>query len=226
MLIVLDQFEQFLHSTPDDEQEGLVETLRECDGQRLQCVVMVRDDFLTPVNRFMKRLQIPLSESRNYALVDLFDKWHAKKVLALLGQAYGALPKSGNLTREQDTFLNRAISGLAEGDRVICVRLALFAEMVKTKEWTPATLKAVGGAEGVGVAFLEDSFAAPTAPARKSPSSECRTKGPGRSAAGIGHKYPRGNADEARASGQIRISSPLRPTSRNCWAFSTTSCVL
>ena len=36
--------------------------------------------------------------------------------------------------------------------------------MVKGKPWTPATLKAVGGAEGVGVAFLEETFGARTAP--------------------------------------------------------------
>jgi hypothetical protein len=47
---------------------------------------------------------------------------------------------------------------------VIAVRLALFAEMMKGKAWTPATLKEVGGTEGVGVRFLEETFAASTAP--------------------------------------------------------------
>ena len=164
VLVVLDQFEQYLHSTPEDEQDELAEALRECDGGKLQCILMVRDDFLTPVNRFMKKLDIPLAEDRNLALVDLFDRRHAKKVLALLGQAYGGLPASGSLRKEQDAFLNQAISDLSEGDHVICVRLALFAAMVKDKEWKPATLKAIGGATGVGVAFLEESFVAQTAP--------------------------------------------------------------
>ncbi len=44
------------------------------------------------------------------------------------------------------------------------MRLALFAEMVKGKPWTPATLKDVGGTEGVGVTFLEETFSATTAP--------------------------------------------------------------
>ena len=43
------------------------------------------------------------------------------------------------------------------------VRLALFAEMVKGKLWSPETLRALGGAEGVGVAFLEETFSARTA---------------------------------------------------------------
>ncbi len=44
------------------------------------------------------------------------------------------------------------------------MRLALFAEMMKGKAWTPASLKAVGGTEGVGVTFLEETFSAATAP--------------------------------------------------------------
>ncbi len=47
---------------------------------------------------------------------------------------------------------------------MISVRLALFAEMVKGKPWTPATLRAVGGTQGVGVTFLEETFSAATAP--------------------------------------------------------------
>ena len=54
--------------------------------------------------------------------------------------------------------------GLAEDGKVVCVRLALFAEMMKGKPWTPATLKEVGGTQGVGVTFLEETFSASTAP--------------------------------------------------------------
>src|SRR5262245_38873900 len=48
--------------------------------------------------------------------------------------------------------------------RVGSVRLALFAELVKGLPWTPTILKAVGGTEGVGVTFLEETFTASTAP--------------------------------------------------------------
>jgi hypothetical protein len=53
---------------------------------------------------------------------------------------------------------------LAEDGKIISVRLALFAEMVNGKSWTPATLREVGGTEGVGVTFLEETFTASTAP--------------------------------------------------------------
>src|SRR5262249_15251020 len=67
-------------------------------------------------------------------------------------------------TQDQDAFLDQAVAGLGQDGKVISVRLALFAEMVKGKPWTPATLKEVGGTEGVGVTFLEETFAASTAP--------------------------------------------------------------
>jgi hypothetical protein len=57
-----------------------------------------------------------------------------------------------------------AVSGLAQYGKVISVRLALFAEMMKSKEWTLASLKAVGGTEGVEVTFLDETFSAATAP--------------------------------------------------------------
>ena len=86
-------------------------------------------------------------------------------MLAAFGRAFGTLAeRADGLTKDQDTFLDQAVSGLSQEGKVISVRLALFAEMVKGKPWTPATLKAVGGMEGVGVTFLEETFAASTAP--------------------------------------------------------------
>src|SRR6202040_4122513 len=71
---------------------------------------------------------------------------------------------SADASKDQKQFLEQAVSGAAQEGKVICVRLALFAEMMKGKAWTPASLKAVGGTEGVGVTFLEETFSATTAP--------------------------------------------------------------
>lgn len=165
VLIVLDQFEQWLHAKRSNEGTELVEALRQCDGERVQCLVMVRDDFWLAVSRFMQELEIPLVEAQNSALVDLFDLRHTKKVLAAFGRAFGALPEDrAALAAEQEMFLDQAVSGLAEDGKVVCVRLALFAEMMKSKAWTPSALTALGGTEGIGVAFLEETFSAATAP--------------------------------------------------------------
>src|SRR5437660_11960312 len=68
------------------------------------------------------------------------------------------------MDKDHEQFLDEAIVGLAQEGKVISVRLALFAEMMKGKSWTPATLKEVGGTQGVGVTFLEETFSASTAP--------------------------------------------------------------
>jgi serine/threonine protein kinase/formylglycine-generating enzyme required for sulfatase activity len=163
VLIVIDQFEQWLHGQKEHSTE-LVQALRQCDGGRVQCVVMLRDDFWLAATRFMLELEINLVQGENTALVDLFDLEHAKKVLAAFGRAFGKLPENTTETsQEEKEFLSQAISGLAQENKVVCVRLALFAEMMKGRSWTPATLKEVGGTEGLGVTFLEETFSSQTA---------------------------------------------------------------
>ncbi len=165
VLIVLDQFEQWLHAKKDEPNTELVQALRQCDGGRVQCVVMVRDDFWMAATRFMRELEVRLLEGQNSAAADLFDTDHARKVLAAFGRAFGKLPEHmSDATSDQKEFLTQAVAGLAQEGKVISVRLALFAEMMKGKAWTPATLKAVGGTEGVGATFLEETFSAATAP--------------------------------------------------------------
>ena len=165
VLLVLDQFEQWLHSKRGQENTELVAALRQCDGEHVQAVVMVRDDFWLAASRFMRDLEIRLLEGDNSALVDLFDPRHARKVLMAFGRAYGALPENvADVGGDQESFLDQAITGLAQDGKVISVRLALFAEMVKGKPWTPATLDEVGGTEGIGLTFLDETFSASTAP--------------------------------------------------------------
>jgi eukaryotic-like serine/threonine-protein kinase len=165
VLIVLDQFEQWLHARKDEQNTELVQALRQCDGGRVQCIVMVRDDFWLAVSRFLRELEVRLVEGGNSALVDLFDIDHAGKVLAAFGRAFGKLPeRSADTDDDAKRFLSLALPGLAQDGKVISVRLALFAEMMKSRPWTPASLKEVGGTAGVGVTFLEETFNASTAP--------------------------------------------------------------
>jgi serine/threonine protein kinase/formylglycine-generating enzyme required for sulfatase activity len=164
--LVLDQFEQWLHARRGEQDTQLVQALQHCDGGRLQCVVLIRNDFFLAANRLMQDLEMRLVEGRNMVLVDLFDPLHARKVLAAFGHAYGRLPDGAmELSPEQELFLDRAVEGLAQDGKIICVRLALFADMLKGKPWTAAELAQVGGTEGLGVTFLEETFSASTAPA-------------------------------------------------------------
>ncbi|HLN26436.1 MAG TPA: SUMF1/EgtB/PvdO family nonheme iron enzyme [Gemmataceae bacterium] len=165
VLIVIDQFEQWLHAHREERNPHLVQALRQCDGGRVQCVLMVRDDFWLAISRFMRELEVRLVEGQNSALVDLFDEEHAKKVLTAFGRAFGKLPeKRAEMDKQQREFVKQAVHDLAREGKVVCVRLTLFAEMMKGRPWTPASLKELGGAKGVGVTFLEETFSASTAP--------------------------------------------------------------
>jgi serine/threonine protein kinase/formylglycine-generating enzyme required for sulfatase activity len=163
VLIVLDQFEQWLHAKQEESSE-LVQALRQCDGGRVQAVVMVRDDFWMAATRFMDELEVNLLKGQNMQAADLFDPRHACKVLSAFGRAFGALPdNSREVSKDQKQFLEQAVAELSQDGKIICVRLALFAEMMKGKSWTPATLMRAGGIEGVGVTFLEETFSSPSA---------------------------------------------------------------
>jgi serine/threonine protein kinase/formylglycine-generating enzyme required for sulfatase activity len=162
VLLVVDQFEQWLHAHALLNNCEFVDALRQCDGGKLQALLMVRDDFFLSVNRVFQELEIRLVEGSNCGMVDNFDLNHARKVLALLGRAYGRLGDS--LTALEEKFLAQAIDDLAENSKVICVHLALFADMMKSRPWIPASLQDVGGVRGVGVAMLEETFNRQTAP--------------------------------------------------------------
>ena len=162
---MLDQFEQWLHANQVTSDSPLVRALRQCDGGHLQCLLLVRDDFWMSVTRFLQALEIPLVEGLNSAAVDLFDTDHARKVLVAFGRAYGRLADPpADPTPEQQRFLTHAVRGLAQDGKVVSVQVALFAEMMKSRPWTEASLREVGGAAGVGVIFLDETFAAKTAP--------------------------------------------------------------
>ena len=165
VLLGLYQFEQWLHAGNLQGRAQLVDALRHCDGEHVQCLVLVREDFWTGISRFMQQLEIPLQEQRTALLIDRFDPFHARRVLEKFGRAYGRLPEyPAALSREQEQFLTEAIEQLSEEGRVICVRLALFSDLFSGKPWTMAALHVRCAAAGLGVTFLEENFVVKSAP--------------------------------------------------------------
>lgn len=174
LLIVIDQLEQWLHESRDLGESSLVMALRQCGGGFLQSILLIRDDFWMSVTQFMNELEIPIQEGWNAASVSLFDKPHAIRVLHELGVAFGKLPE-GRLSGPQEHFLKAAVSELAENDQVISVQLAVFAEMMRNRKWLPDSFRRIGGALGLGVSFLENSFTGPGSPPnRRALESDCR----------------------------------------------------
>src|SRR5271157_1230659 len=157
LLLVLDQFEQWLVANRGREDTDLVKALGQCDEERVRAILMVRDDFLSATIQFMEEIGIELRPRLNARRVEPFTPYHAEKVLAAFGRADG--PLGDSLTTEQQEFITQAVKALAVQDNMIIpVRLALFFETFRSREWTTKTLQDIGDAEGVGVAFLEKTF--------------------------------------------------------------------
>ncbi|MGO9598586.1 MAG: protein kinase domain-containing protein [Isosphaeraceae bacterium] len=160
LLFVVDQFEQWLQGRPIDSSTELVRALRQCDGLRVQALLLVRDDFWMATTQLLRCVEVPLVEGHNAAAVELFSGEHARKVLEDYGRSQGQVPP-GPLPPESEvaTFLDQAVRGLTGPDgRLIPVRLSLFVEVIRRRPWTVQALRALGGVEGIGVKFLEETF--------------------------------------------------------------------
>lgn len=167
IVFIIDQFEQWLYSHRVDQDGDLIRTLRQCDGRRLQAVLMIRDDFYLAAARLMNQIDVPIITDHNFKLVDLFEIEHAKRVLTRLGESYGKLPLDANLrSPAHEEFIQRVADGLSENGKVVSVRLALLADMLKGRDWIPETLESIGGLDGIGISFLEETFASSRADAR------------------------------------------------------------
>lgn len=163
LLIVLDQFEQWLDHNSCREGSELSTALRQCDGVNVQCLVVVRDDFWMAATRFMNELEINLLENENARGVDLFSPKHARFVLTAFGQSYGDVDDTP--TVDQMQFIEAAVENLVVDGQINCVRLALFAQMMHGRPWSAECEFDI---DEVGVAFLERTWSASHA------SPECR----------------------------------------------------
>ncbi len=164
VLIVLDQFEQWLHWHHLHDDSVLINALRQCDGLHVQCIVMIRDDFWMDATRFFHELDIRLVDGVNVAAVDRFDLRHARFVLTEFGRAYGCLPDDPrDLSDAQSRFLDEVIDSVQEEGKVISIHLVLLAQMLRSRDWVPETLSQFGGTDGIGIDFLNATFASDSA---------------------------------------------------------------
>ncbi|MCU0719999.1 MAG: serine/threonine-protein kinase [Pirellula sp.] len=161
LVLVIDQFEQWLNLHRGPEITTLHEALRQCDGSNVQAILLVRDDFMLGLSGFMDQLDESLLQNQNFATIEAFGISHGQKVLAAFGRAFGTV--SQPTTVAQEAFIETAIEELASIGRLEPVQICLLSEMVKNKPWTTATLKELGGIQGLGIAFLEERLAGPSA---------------------------------------------------------------
>ena len=111
VLIVLDQFEQWLHAHPDEPDAELVARPAAVRRRRLQALLLVRDDFWMAVTRFFQALEVRLVEGQNSAAVELFDARTPARVLARVRPGLRpAARRPGGARPEAAGFLDQAVA--------------------------------------------------------------------------------------------------------------------
>ncbi len=159
LLIVVDQFEQWLHANAGAWSEPLVKAMRQADGKRVQFVLGVRDDYWLACHRLFELLDDPVQEGRNARALPLFDADHARYVFREFGRALGKLPSAASQAApEQSVFVERAVASIEQRGYVICGHIALLAEMMKTRAWSSANFQQMGGWRGIAIQYLDESF--------------------------------------------------------------------
>ncbi|MGB7343071.1 MAG: serine/threonine-protein kinase, partial [Pirellulaceae bacterium] len=170
LLIVLDQFEAWSGQATLEERRDFAEALRQCDGQHIRALVVIRDDYWMAATEFLKWLEIPLQEGRNIASVDLLDCAHASRILEAIGRESGELPKDPEpLSSKQSQFITQAVDELSAGGSVICVHLVMFSQMLRLQDWSPRGLKSVGGVSGACSLFFQELFTPTSGTGARSP---------------------------------------------------------
>jgi hypothetical protein len=75
---------------------------------------------------------------------------------------HGRLPADpAALLPEHREFVDRAVAALSQDGRIVCVRLVLLAQLLRSKPWTPATLVELGGFRTIGATILAEAFSSP-----------------------------------------------------------------
>ena len=106
---MLDQFEQWLHAKKDEENTELVQALRQCDGGRVQCVVMVRDDFWHGSDSFHGRTRNPSSPRATTSPRSICSTCAMPvKCWRLLAELLAALPDNSTRTHDGTKRLPRS----------------------------------------------------------------------------------------------------------------------
>lgn len=156
LVLILDQFEQWLHGNLPDSQATLIRGLRYCDGVRIQAVVVVREEFWVAASRFGAALDVQFHDGRNASMLDLLPLKHAQRVLEKFGRGLGRIHSPPSL--EQQEFLLEAVDSMQQHGLVSPIQLSLLSDALIERPWTVQSLRAIGDAGGAGLQMLRENL--------------------------------------------------------------------
>ena len=158
VLLVLDQFEHWLLQQSNITDTALATALRQCDGHRLQALLITDNKALLSASRLMAALDIPLVQNHTHAVFDLVTCEHAVRLLTAFGRTCGKLTDQGQLSAEQQQFIQQAIQLLQQQAQVPQWQLALFMEQSRQLDWHPSALQAFFASQSLVEFLLNHTF--------------------------------------------------------------------
>ncbi len=165
VVLLLDQFDAWASPATTDELQALAAALRHCDGEALQTLIVIRDDYWVPTTEFLHLVECGVEQWKNARAVELIDRHHARRLLESVGRSYGSLPALPEpLDQQQTEFLDRAIEQMVLKGRIVPIQLAMFIKMAKLLPWHPDTLTNAGETQGMCVNLFQDLFEGQAAP--------------------------------------------------------------
>lgn len=164
-VLILDQFDTWARSATAAQLSHCAAALRQCDGEQLQSLLVIGDDFWMQAVDFMHEVQCAVEQWKNVRAIELLDRHFARQLLVAIGRAYGALPPAPvMLSDAQEKFIDQAIDEMTCKGRLVPIQLALFAKCAKFQRWSPETLQYLGGIQGTLVCAIQDQFEGRSAP--------------------------------------------------------------
>ena len=161
VLLVLDQFEQWLHAHGDEPNSQLLHALRQCDGGRVHVGYWYAKSMRCPACASSLNWTSIWARARTSGSLTCSTNVTARRCCDSSGRPMRCCRRlMPDISSEQCDFLRQAAQQLADDKGRICVRLALFADMFQSKPWTLSTLAKVGGTLGVGITFLDENLSA------------------------------------------------------------------
>jgi formylglycine-generating enzyme required for sulfatase activity len=144
VLLVIDHFEHWLLQQSGIADTPLAQALQQCDGRRLQALLITDNKAMLSASRLMAALDIPLVQNQSHQAFDLLTCEQAERMLTVFGRTSAKLADQGQLSAEQQQFLQQAIQRLQQQSTVPQWQLALFMEQSRHLDWQPAALQAPG----------------------------------------------------------------------------------
>ncbi len=165
VVLLLDQFEAWAGPAKPEELQHAAAALRQCDGEALQVLLVIRDDYWVSATEFLHLVECGVEQWKNARAVELIDRHHARRLLEAVGRSYGSLPALPEPLEQQHTeFLDRAIDQMVFKGRIVPIQLAMFMKMAKLLPWHPETLTHAGETQGIYVNLFQDLFEGQAAP--------------------------------------------------------------